>query len=175
MIRQHHGLYGCGVMWCEDTRLISSWTTKPLAENSVFGYWFKVRVLPLERGVLFSHPSLFKMEALAFPFISWRKQCFLFILLWGLNEAMYAKGLWSFWHRYRLPMIIIKMSCFLGETESRTTTGKCGQRYKVSAQRAKGGYARTPVNWDLLEIHLDGDSRPRLPAVSLSTVSMTHS
>lgn len=46
------------------------------------------------------------------------------------------------------------MHCFLGET------GKCGQCYKVSAQGAKGGYAMTPVNWDLLESHLDGDSRP---------------
>lgn len=68
MIRQHHGLHGYGVMWCEDIHLISSWTTKPLAENSIFGYWFKVLVLPLETGVLFSHPSLFTIEALAFPF-----------------------------------------------------------------------------------------------------------
>lgn len=59
---------------------------------------------------------------------------------------------------YHLTMIIIKMSCFPGETESQTTTGKCAQYHKVSAQRAKGGYAMTLVNWDLLEIHLDGYS-----------------
>lgn len=55
-----------------------------------------------------------------------------------MQRGYEVSGTW-----YHLTVIIVKMYCFLGETESQATTGKCGQCHQVRAQRAQGGYAMT--------------------------------
>lgn len=90
--------------------LLISWITKLLYQERVIGYGFPLSVLLLELKVLSSYSILFKTKALVFPSIKWRKWRLLFVIVGDLNEVMYAKREWSFWHMVCIQqMVIIRM------------------------------------------------------------------